>query len=54
MIDKIPYFMTNDEWYKTIIKDDLDFSIELTDKAPQKAIESFEKFMSQKEVITFE
>lgn len=53
MIDKIPYFMSNDEWYKIIVKGELDFSIELTDKAPPKAIESFEEFMNKKEVITF-
>ena len=38
----MPYFMENDEWYK------FDFVIQkyiLTDKAPEKAKESYERFM---------
>lgn len=40
-LDKIPYFMTNEDWFY----DDIESGIlKLTDKAPQEAIESYNEF----------
>ena len=38
-----PYFMKDPEWY---YHDEDDFCYKLTDKAPQKAIESYKEFYS--------
>lgn len=46
---KIPYFMTNEEWYERVdvfsetVPDD-DRGYVLTDKAPQEAIDSYNAF----------
>ena len=40
-IDGNPYFMTNKEWYYF---DRKEFRIKLTDKAPEKARQSYEDF----------
>ena len=36
-----PYFMENKEWYRF---NEEEFRYELTDKAPQKAVESYEQY----------
>lgn len=36
-----PYFLTNKEWYYYDVKS---FKYKLTDKAPQKAIDSYKKY----------
>lgn len=42
MIIRPPYFLKNKEWYRvTEKKDKYDFGLKLTDKAPPKAVESF-------------
>ena len=41
MILEKPYFMTNKEWY---YHDEKDWKYKLTDKAPQKAVESYKEF----------
>ena len=41
-----PYFMSNKEWYYF---DEEDFKYKLTDKAPQKARESYEEFYKELE-----
>lgn len=49
MLRDVPYFMTNEEWYKLVIAEDDDFpQIVLTDKAPQDAVESYKEFMARK------
>lgn len=40
IVDK-PYFLTNKEWYYYDVKSGM---YKLTDKAPQKAIDSYKKF----------
>lgn len=45
MLD-MPYFMENEEWYKYDWKKE---KYVLTDKAPQKAKESYEKFYKELE-----
>lgn len=40
----MPEFMENEEWYTRIENDDGSVDYVLTDKAPQKAIESYEEF----------
>lgn len=40
----MPYFLTNKSWYKRVIKNDIP-CIVLTDKAPQKAIDSYNDYM---------
>ncbi len=45
-IDKIPYFLTNKEWYYF---DEKNYQYVLTDKAPKKAIESYEDFYKELE-----
>ena len=47
MEQEMPYFMTNKEWYRiSLDKNGLpgDRGLVLTDKAPKKAIESYEDF----------
>jgi len=39
-----PYFMENEEWY---YHDKDEFCYKLTDKAPQKAIESYKEFYEE-------
>jgi hypothetical protein len=39
-----PYFMTNEEWYYF---DEESFMYKLTDKAPQRAQESYTEFYSE-------
>lgn len=39
-----PYFMKNKEWYYF---DEKDFCYKLTDKAPDKAIESYQEFYNK-------
>lgn len=39
-----PYFMTNEEWYYF---DEESFMYKLTDKAPQRAQESYAEFYSE-------
>ena len=41
MILEKPYFMENEEWYYF---DKKEFCYKLTDKAPKKAIESYNEF----------
>ena len=41
-----PYFMTNKEWYYW---DSKEWKYKLTDKAPQKAIDSYKKFYKELE-----
>jgi hypothetical protein len=41
MISEKPYFMQNKEWYYF---DELEFKYKLTEKAPQKAIESYKEY----------
>lgn len=43
MLEK-PYFMKNKEWY---FFDEKDFCYKLTDKAPTKAIKSYEEFYNK-------
>lgn len=45
-----PYFMTNEEWYYFDVKER---KYKLTDKAPKKAIESYNEFYGEleKEII---
>lgn len=40
----MPYFMTNDEWFRFDLKKR---KYVLTDKAPQKAIDSYKEFYSE-------
>lgn len=39
----IPFFMTNEEWFRRV-SDENGSRLELTDKAPKKAIESYKRF----------
>lgn len=48
MIAEKPYFMKNPEWYYF---DEEDFCYKLTDKAPEKAKESYEEFYKESDVI---
>lgn len=48
-IEKRPYFMSNPSWYKIKVRDYLDVEITLTDKAPDKAVESYNIFKAEKE-----
>ncbi len=41
MIINQPYFMENKDWY---CFDEKDFRLKLTEKAPQKAVESYREF----------
>lgn len=41
MTNKEPYFMSNKDWYYF---DEKEFCYKLTDKAPQKAKESYKEF----------
>lgn len=41
MTNKEPYFMSNEEWFYF---DEKDFCYKLTDKAPEKAKESYKEF----------
>lgn len=43
-----PYFMSNDEWYYF---DEKEWCYKLTDKAPEDAIESYNEFYADKEII---
>lgn len=45
-IEEIPYFMTNEEWY---YHDEEEWKYKLTDKAPQKAIDSYNEYYKQLE-----
>ncbi len=47
MINKEPYFMTNEEWY---YHDEKEWKYKLTEKAPEKAIESYNKFYQEVEL----
>lgn len=47
---KIPYFMTNPEWYKEIPLETNDRGYILTDKAPQSAIDSYNEFYNNIEI----
>ena len=47
MSQKMPYFMTNDEWY---YHDDKEWRYKLTDKAPQEAIDSYNEFYDDEPV----
>lgn len=40
-IDKEPYFMQNEKWYKF---DEDEFKYVLTDEAPEKAVQSYNEF----------
>ena len=46
MIAEQPYFMENDEWYTF---DEESFRYVLTDKAPQKAIDSYNEYYNEVE-----
>lgn len=46
VIMSIPYFLTNQEWYKEVPLDENDRGYVLTDKAPPEAIESYNEFYS--------
>ena len=46
MVYEEPYFMTNKEWYTF---NEEKFRYELTDKAPEKAIESYNEFYGDKD-----
>ena len=48
-IEDMPYFYTNKEWYKIVTNQNNEVQILLTDKAPEKAKQSYEEFMSRKE-----
>lgn len=41
---KVPYFFTNKKWYYYDEKDEI---YKLTDKAPQKAIQSYREFYKE-------
>ena len=41
-----PYFLTNKEWYRRVT-DEKGSRLELTDKAPKEAIESFKEFYTE-------
>lgn len=43
MSEKQPYFLTNEDWYYF---DEDEFRYKLTDKAPEKAVESYKQFYS--------
>lgn len=43
---KRPYFMTNKDWY---YYDEEEFKYKLTDKAPPKAVESYNEFYKEPE-----
>lgn len=42
-MQRMPYFMTNEEWYFRDYDDD-ERGYKLTDKAPQEAVESYNEF----------
>lgn len=46
MILEKPYFMKNKEWY---YYDTKDYNYKLTNKAPQKAIDSYKEFYKELE-----
>lgn len=46
IIDERPYFLTNKDWYYF---DEEKWCYKLTDKAPQKAIDSYNEFYKQLE-----
>lgn len=48
MIQDVPYFMTNEEWW---IYDWKEMKYKLTNKAPKKAIESYKEFYKEIEKI---
>lgn len=41
MILEAPYFLTNEEWY---FFDEAEWKYKLTEKAPKKAVESYEEY----------
>ena len=50
MLQTMPYFMTNEEWY---YHDDKENKYYLTDKAPKEAIESYNEFYDENIDIGF-
>lgn len=46
MIQDVPYFMANEDWW---FYDWEEMKYKLTDKAPKKAIESYKEFYSEKD-----
>lgn len=44
MIQEMPYFLSNDEWYYYDYKE---MKYKLTDKAPKEAIESYRQFYKE-------
>ena len=45
---EMPYFLTNPEWFTESRDESGEARYALTDKAPAEAVESFERFHSQK------
>lgn len=46
-----PYFMSNPDWYYF---DETEFRYKLTDKAPEKAIDSYNEFYNLLEDVRFD
>lgn len=48
MSEEMPYFMNNEKWYSVTLDKNNSISIKLTEKATDKAIESYNRWLSEK------
>lgn len=46
-INEIPYFLTNEKWYKEVSLADHDRGYILTDEAPPEAVKSYNEFYAE-------